>query len=117
MKTVSIMLMIVGTFAILGLNVTSVNSQSGKAIVQIKSDTEWQIAILDSNFNSTQKSGRGNTNFTIDCNSGGHYSLDTAKSDEFGALSVSVIQDGKTLNSGSANAKWWNVTFGVSPCG
>lgn len=115
---ISITLMAALTFAIVGTAIaaTNVNASSPNATVVIKSNREWSGSIMDSGFDSATRDGSGDTTIPIDCSQSMKiYSLAIQKHDEYnqpsGYLTVSVVQDGVTLDSGSTHAMYGMVTL------
>jgi hypothetical protein len=71
---------------------------------------------MDSGFDSATREGSGDSSISIDCSQSMKiYSLAIQKQDEYdrpsGYLTVSVVQDGVTLDSGSTNAMYGMVTL------
>lgn len=101
-------------------SISMINAQmavgSDQAVVQINSNTKWSGSILDSSFDSATKDGHGNANIPIVCTSYGIYSLVIQKQTESGTLTVSVIQDDKTLDSKSTTAAYGLVSL-AGNCG
>jgi len=82
-----------------------------KAIVLIYSDTSWSGSIMDSSFDSATQDGDGNSKIIIQCNNDGFYSLAIQKQTDHGYLSVSVIQDGKVLDSKATSGQYGVVSL------
>lgn len=102
------------TFAIVGIATTNVNvsAASPNATVLIQSNTKWSGSIMDSGFDSSTRDGSGDTSIPIDCSQSMKiYSLALQKHDEGGYLTVSVVQDGVTLDKGSTTAAYGMVTL------
>lgn len=116
---ISTMLMAALTIAIVSVGMTTaanVNGASGTATVVIKSNRAWSGSIMDSGFDSATREGSGDTTIIMDCSQSMKiYSLAIQKQDEYdrpsGYLTVSVVQDGVTLDSGSTNAMYGMVTL------
>ena len=105
------------TIAIVSAGIaTNVNAASGTATVVIKSNKPWSGSIMDSGFDSATRAGSGDSSISIDCSQSMKiYSLAIQKQDEYdrpsGYLTVSVVQDGVTLDTGSTNAMYGMVTL------
>ena len=113
---ISITLMAAFAIAIVSAGIENVNAASGTATVVIKSNKPWSGSIMDSGFDSATRAGTGDTTIVMDCSQSMKiYSLAIQKQDEYdrpsGYLTVSVVQDGVTLDSGSTNAMYGVVTL------
>ena len=115
---ISITLMAAFVIAIVstGMTATNVNAASDIATVVIKSNKPWSGSIMDSGFDSATRAGSGDSSISIDCSQSMKiYSLAIQKQDEYdrpsGYLTVSVVQDGVTLDTGSTNAMYGMVTL------
>lgn len=113
---ISATLMAAFTIAIVSAGIENVNAASGTATVVIKSNKPWSGSIMDSGFDSATREGTGDTTIVMDCSQSMKiYSLAIQKQDEYdrpaGYLTVSVVQDGVTLDSGSTNAMYGMVTL------
>ena len=113
---ISITLMAAFVIAIGSAGITNVNAASDTATVVIKSNRDWSGSIMDSGFDSATRAGSGDSSISIDCSQSMKiYSLALQKHDEYdrpaGYLTVSVVQDGVTLDTGSTNAMYGMVTL------
>jgi hypothetical protein len=68
--------------------------------------------ILDSGMDTTTYDGTGNMQYYVDCSQGlGIYSLSVQKKGESGDIVVSVVKDGKTIDSGATSAAYRIVSL------
>jgi hypothetical protein len=92
-------------------NSSSTAVPSGQTIVQIQTGQHWSGSILDSSVTSITHDGLGYRDIPMKCDKGGIFSVVFQKEDDYGTLTVSVVQDGKVLKTGTTNAAYGLVSL------